>query len=140
VTPRKIFEQLQDWLAATGYSGLLPFLAHLQDLLEGWPAPPLVVAALGNRLTVQECVPAALYCVLRHPDNFEKAVSFAVKLGGDADTIAAIAGAVAGAYHGVRAIPARWLDHVENDTRGRSQMAELGEQLFSAWQARAATS
>jgi ADP-ribosylglycohydrolase len=79
-----------------------------------------------------------LYCVLRHPDSFEKAVSFAVKLGGDADTIAAIAGAVAGAYHGVRAIPARWLDHVENDARGRSQMADLGGQLFSAWQARSA--
>ena len=37
-----------------------------------------------------------------------------VNLGGDADSAGAILGALAGAWHGVDAIPARWLDGLQN--------------------------
>jgi ADP-ribosyl-[dinitrogen reductase] hydrolase len=40
--------------------------------------------------------------------SFEEAVLKAVNLGGDADTIGAITGQLAGAYYGDSAIPARW--------------------------------
>ncbi|NDJ78842.1 MAG: hypothetical protein GYB65_21535, partial [Chloroflexi bacterium] len=98
--------------------------------------PPDVVQVLGNRLTVQECVPAAVYCVLRYPNNFEKAVGFAARLGGDADTIAAITGAIAGALHGVSAIPARWLDTLENGERGRDAAQDLAGRLYATWNTR----
>jgi ADP-ribosyl-[dinitrogen reductase] hydrolase len=42
--------------------------------------------------------------------NFEEAVVFAANLGGDADTNAAVAGALAGARFGADAIPQRWLE------------------------------
>ncbi|MBF0460907.1 MAG: ADP-ribosyl-[dinitrogen reductase] hydrolase [Magnetococcales bacterium] len=42
-------------------------------------------------------------------DTFEECVTTVVNLGGDADTTGAIAGMLAGAYHGVEAIPKRWL-------------------------------
>lgn len=42
--------------------------------------------------------------------SFEEALVRAVNLGGDADTIGAITGAVAGARYGIAAIPTRWLD------------------------------
>lgn len=41
-------------------------------------------------------------------DSFEEAIIGAVNHGGDADTIAAIAGSLAGAYYGFNAIPTRW--------------------------------
>ncbi|MBF0181231.1 MAG: ADP-ribosyl-[dinitrogen reductase] hydrolase [Magnetococcales bacterium] len=43
-------------------------------------------------------------------DSFEDCLIRVVNLGGDADTTGAIAGMLAGAYHGVEAIPSRWLN------------------------------
>jgi ADP-ribosylglycohydrolase len=51
-------------------------------------------------VTCQGTVPAALSSFL-HAVDFEDAVRNAVSLGGDSDTLACIAGAVAGAYYGV---------------------------------------
>jgi poly(ADP-ribose) glycohydrolase ARH3 len=136
-SPRDLFDGVQDTLAAHGYADLLPHLAVLPDLLDGWPSPPQVVERLGgNTLTVQQCVPAGLYSVLRHPDSFEKAVSFAASLGGDADSIAAIAGAIAGAQHGLVGIPARWVERLENEERGREFVVDLAKQLYEAWKGR----
>ena len=45
-------------------------------------------------------VPKALFCFLEST-NFEDAIRIALSIGGDTDTIACIAGAVAGAYFGV---------------------------------------
>lgn len=42
-------------------------------------------------------------------DTFEECLTTVVNLGGDADTTGAIAGMLAGAHHGVDAIPKRWL-------------------------------
>ena len=50
--------------------------------------------------TCQRTVPEALVCALAAAD-FEQAVRNAVSLGGDADTLAAIAGALAEALHGI---------------------------------------
>ena len=43
-------------------------------------------------------------------DSFEDAVVGAVNLGDDADTVGAVAGALAGALYGEADIPARWAD------------------------------
>jgi len=50
---------------------------------------------------------AALHCIFT-TDSFEEAVVKAVNLGGDADTIGAITGGLAGALYGYEAIPERW--------------------------------
>lgn len=52
---------------------------------------------------------ASTWAVLR-TDSFEEALILAVGLGNDADTVAAVAGALAGAVHGEAGIPARWLE------------------------------
>jgi ADP-ribosyl-[dinitrogen reductase] hydrolase len=46
-------------------------------------------------------------------DTFEEAVVAAANLGGDADTNAAVAGALAGARFGADAIPQRWLEPLQ---------------------------
>jgi ADP-ribosyl-[dinitrogen reductase] hydrolase len=47
-------------------------------------------------------------------DSFEQALITAVNQGGDADTVGALTGALAGAYWGVDSIPIRWLDRLQN--------------------------
>jgi ADP-ribosyl-[dinitrogen reductase] hydrolase len=51
--------------------------------------------------------------------SFEETVVNAVNLGGDADTIGAIAGGLAGVYWGYGAIPERWLEKFTPEQRAR---------------------
>jgi poly(ADP-ribose) glycohydrolase ARH3 len=73
----------------------------------------VVVRELGNGVEAHNSVPAAIYSFLRYPDSFEECVLYAISLGGDTDTIGAMAGAISSAYHGVEAIPERWRTKLE---------------------------
>jgi poly(ADP-ribose) glycohydrolase ARH3 len=86
-----------------------------------------VVVELGNGIEAFNSVPAAIYSFLSSPDSFARAVTGAISLGGDTDTIGAMTGAIAGAYLGVDAIPLTWRDRLEN----RDYITELGEKLWS---------
>lgn len=66
-------------------------------------------------------------------DSFEQALVKAANQGGDADTIAAVAGGIAGAFYGEKAIPDRW-KHALVDRHGQPvypRLLELAEQLYS---------
>ena len=52
---------------------------------------------------------AALWAIDR-TDGFEAAVTLAVNLGDDADSVGAVTGQLAGALYGLSGIPARWLE------------------------------
>lgn len=52
---------------------------------------------------------AALWC-LANNDSYSDTVLEAVSLGGDTDTTASVAGALAGIIYGIEGIPAHWLD------------------------------
>lgn len=56
-------------------------------------------------------------------------MTFAVRCGGDTDTIGAMAGAIAGARSGAAAIPARWADALEQGAKGRAYVETLADQL-----------
>ncbi|HVN10775.1 MAG TPA: ADP-ribosylglycohydrolase family protein [Kineosporiaceae bacterium] len=64
-----------------------------------------VVGLVGTGLSARESVPAAFAVASRHPADPWLAVRTAASLGGDTDTIAAIAGAVTGAWAGRSAFP-----------------------------------
>ena len=49
---------------------------------------------------------------------YEDAVRHAINLGGDADTVGAVTGALAGAMYGMQTIPARWATHVHGYVNG----------------------
>lgn len=60
---------------------------------------------------------ASLVCAVNavmETDCFEGALVYAVNLGGDADTIGAIAGGLAGAVYGASNIPLRWINALAN--------------------------
>lgn len=61
---------------------------------------------MGNG-AVWMCIAHAVWAV-RSTSTFEDAVVAAVNLGDDADTVAAVAGAIAGAMYGIQQIPSRW--------------------------------
>lgn len=88
-----------------------------------------VVGEVGNGLRASDAVACALWAVARYWKDPEDAVIRAVGLGGDTDTIAAMAGALLGALHGSAWIPARWYDSIENHAHGRDAMIELGGEL-----------
>jgi ADP-ribosylglycohydrolase len=72
----------------------------------------------GFDVSCQGTVPPALRAFLEATD-FESAVRLAVSLGGDADTLGCIAGAVAGAFYGVpAAIREQTLAHLDDRLRG----------------------
>lgn len=59
-------------------------------------------------------------------DTFEDAVVEAVNRGGDADTIGAITGGLAGAYYGYENIPTRWVEALDPELRKElDKLAEL---------------
>jgi ADP-ribosylglycohydrolase len=64
---------------------------------------------IGSSLATHESVPAALAVALRWPTSPWDAARHGATLGGDSDTIAAMAGAVVGACCGASAIPAEQL-------------------------------
>ncbi len=74
---------------------------------------------------VLDTLEAAVWCWQRAGD-FEEALVAAVNLGGDADTIGAVCGALAGADFGLTGIPPRWLDVLE----GRTHLAHLAQALY----------
>jgi ADP-ribosyl-[dinitrogen reductase] hydrolase len=57
--------------------------------------------------------------------SFEEAVVTSVSRGGDADTVGAVCGAVAGARFGADAVPTRWTDRVDEADECRSLARDL---------------
>ncbi|MBR5519346.1 MAG: ADP-ribosylglycohydrolase family protein, partial [Clostridia bacterium] len=77
---------------------------------------------------VVDTLEAALWCVLTSA-NYRDCVLKAVNLGDDTDTVAAVAGGLAGALYGYDAIPAEWLDKLKR----RDYMEEMCDRASSAW-------
>ncbi|MEO0413895.1 MAG: ADP-ribosylglycohydrolase family protein [Verrucomicrobiota bacterium] len=61
-----------------------------------------------------DTVSVALYAWLRHRGDFRKIITACVECGGDTDTVAAIAGGVAGAECGEKGIPAQWIERLSD--------------------------
>jgi poly(ADP-ribose) glycohydrolase ARH3 len=110
-------------------------IQQIEELLVDEDGPPReeVISALGTGVQAHKSVPMAIYCFLRHYRSYREAVTYAVNMGGDTDTIGAMTGALAGALHGVSSVPEDWLNDLENKGKGRDYIIELGEKLFEAY-------
>jgi ADP-ribosylglycohydrolase len=82
---------------------------------------------------IYHTVPLALYCWLRHPRDFQLAVEEIVCLGGDADTTAAITGALVGATLGSRGITSEWLGGLMEWPRTVAWMRSLAREQAVAF-------
>lgn len=97
--------------------------APLQDINRGGYRQKTEAQIFGTGYVVQS-LEAAAWCFWQ-TDNYADCVLQAANLGDDADTTAAIAGQLAGAFYGDTGIPAHWrqtLAHID-------EIGELAEQL-----------
>lgn len=113
-----------------GGSGYRHKLDRIQALLPGGDRDT-VIQEIGTGIAAIEAVPTALVAFLRSPRSFVETITYAISLGGDTDTIASMAGALAGAYLGEKSIPATWSNHVEDSGRLR-ELADALLDLSSA--------
>ncbi|HEY1672357.1 MAG TPA: ADP-ribosylglycohydrolase family protein [Streptosporangiaceae bacterium] len=93
------------WVAGADVAARIEWATQLVAGLPPAEAADVIYRLVGTGLATQESVPAAFAALTATPDDPWLTCRFAASLGGDCDTIAAMAGAVAGACHGVAAFP-----------------------------------
>jgi ADP-ribosylglycohydrolase len=77
---------------------------------------------------VVDSLEAAIWCLLT-TDSYDECVLEAVNLGGDTDTIAAIAGGLAGALYGFDAINKSWLDTLKK----KDYIDDMCKRAYERW-------
>jgi len=96
-----------------------------------------VIYTLGNGISAYESVPTAIYCFLRAQDEipgietdnvFRRTIQYAITLGGDTDTIACMAGAIAGAHLGDESIS----KGLQQNCEKFEEIIKLADDLFEA--------
>ena len=88
------------------------------------------LAALGNGIAAVDSVPTAIAAVALTPDSYAETIANVILLGGDTDTIAAMAGAISGALLGIDSIPSILVSQLEDSEKGKSYLVELSDRLF----------
>ena len=96
---------------------------HVRALLARNASPSYAADELGNDASALQSVPAAVHAFLQDPDHPGDVIRYAIRAGGDADTTASMAGALAGARSGTHGLPTNWLARLENQPQ-ISQLAE----------------
>lgn len=84
------------------------------------------IHALGEGWVGEETLAIAIYCALKYPKDFEKAVTVAVNHGGDSDSTGSVTGNILGTALGLDAIPAYYLNNLEF----REIIEEVAEDLY----------
>ncbi|MDF1594057.1 MAG: ADP-ribosylglycohydrolase family protein [Desulfobacterales bacterium] len=96
-----------------------------------WPNEEDALKYLGEGWIGEEAVALALYCFLRHPDDYKVAVLRGANTNGDSDSIACIAGSISGAYNGIDAIPNEWIKRIEKSEFLNDLATRLAEKKAS---------
>ncbi len=94
------------------------------------------IGVLGSTLEAHRSVVTAIASFAASPGDFETAVGRVIALGDDTDTLAAMTGALCGAFAGIDAIPARLVAKLENTPSGRNHIRSLAERLFQLFHRR----
>ncbi|MGH3360764.1 MAG: ADP-ribosylglycohydrolase family protein, partial [Nocardioidaceae bacterium] len=93
------------WIAGASISGKTRWALRQSGGLDESRLADFLVDVVGTSVQAQESVVAALVVADRFRERPYDGLCFAARLGGDTDTIAAMAGAVLGAVHGPTAFP-----------------------------------
>lgn len=80
---------------------------------------------IGQGWVAEETAAIAVYCALKHSQDFEAAMIAAVNHSGDSDSTGAVTGNILGAYLGYSAIPCKFIDNLEL----KDELIELAEIL-----------
>ncbi|HDM78333.1 MAG TPA: hypothetical protein ENG51_18010 [Deltaproteobacteria bacterium] len=103
-------------------------LRLVKDLLQNNAPPKEAIKSIGCSVAVHESMPFSLYSFLKHPTSFKDCLYCAVLHGGDRDTLGAMACSISGAFLGIRSLPVKWLDKLENE----EYITELARELLKS--------
>ena len=120
------FDRKAFWRELLSRATTEEFRWHISVAMKLKPSDSL--AGLGSTLHAHRSVVTAIACFAATPGDFEMAIARAIGLGDD--TVAAMAGALVGAFAGVGAIPPGLLEKFEDGpAKGRAHIAELAAEL-----------
>jgi ADP-ribosylglycohydrolase len=112
------------WVAGADVAARIEWATALATGLTESYAAEVIYTLVGTSLATQESVPAAFAVLAAVPGNPWRACLLAASLGGDCDTIAAMAGAIAGACHGMDGFPEEAVAVIDGQGLGLTQLAE----------------
>lgn len=88
------------------------------------------IAVLGHSVEAHRSTVTAIAAFAACPADYTLAVGRVIGLGGDTDTLAAMTGALCGAFGGLSAIPAGLVEKLENQAKGRDYIRDLADRLY----------
>jgi poly(ADP-ribose) glycohydrolase ARH3 len=118
---RAFIEQLESFATSTEFAGPLSRAKQIRDRRD--------LALFGNGIAATDSVVTAIASFALTPEDYGATIGNVILLGGDTDTMAAMAGAISGAYLGVKAIPAHLIESLEKSVKGRDYLTELAKQF-----------
>lgn len=84
------------------------------------------ISMIGGGWVAEEALAIAIFCSLRHSDDFNKAIVAAVNHDGDSDSTGSITGNIVGAYLGLEGISDEWIRNLEL----KDIILEIADDLF----------
>ncbi|QFR97551.1 ADP-ribosylglycohydrolase family protein [Streptomyces tsukubensis] len=129
VTAARAGSQRGHWIAGADVAARITWARELVRGLPEAEALDQVCALIGTSVATQESVPAAFAVLALTEGDPWRAALMAANLGGDSDTIGAIAGAIAGSVRGLAAIPADALQTLR--TVNGLELEDLTRQLLT---------
>lgn len=106
--------RLEPWLAARRSPSFVARQFGWQCGISGYIVPTTIMA---------------VYCWLRYPNDYRRAVESAICLGGDSDSIGGIVGGLVGAHIGIKRIPAELLNRLGGTPQGPEWMEGMANRL-----------
>lgn len=94
---------------------------------------PADLAQLGNGIQALESVPTAIASFALCPGDYGRAIGQVILTGGDTDTLAAMTGALSGAYLGLPGIPPHLAALLERSPQGYDFLVDLADRLHDRW-------
>jgi ADP-ribosylglycohydrolase len=116
------------WVAGADVAARIEWATQLVLDQDRDQAMDVIYRLVGTGLATQESVPAAFAALAVTADDPWLTCRLAASLGGDCDTVAAMAGAVAGACHGVGAFPGPAIEVID---RHRLDLPGLADGLLA---------
>lgn len=140
-------ELMQDMFDDEPQSVHLPLMLSLMERAEELAAngkPDAEnIESLGGGWVAEETLAIAIYCCLKYPDDFSRAVIAAVNHSGDSDSTGALTGNIMGAWLGYEKIDPVWLkdlelrnviEEVATDLCDHCRMSEFGDYRDKDWE------
>ncbi len=125
-----VLEAMSELKTYEGHEDCLALLEKAVKLVDNGYYTQGSIRELGEGWVGEEAIAIAVYCALKYKDDFRKALCMSVNHDGDSDSTGAITGNILGAYLGIEAIPADWIEKMEL----KNELVILADDLLTGFE------